>query len=389
MTRHITGRREFLKRLGMTGVGLAATTAGASLQSAEEEKGPANTIRVAAVQMHPELGDVDANLATARRLVRKAFEQKAKWVVLPEFFTSGMMMHPKMFETPRPLDGTPMQMLKDLAKEGDAVVAGSFLAKSGENVYNTGVVAAPCGKTYTHDKDFPSTVYESTFYAGGEDGEYLAALVEHGTISAEHSHEPIASRPGNNKDGVFEIAGLRVGMALCWEIVRNRTLSRMRNQVDLVLAGSCWFSAHADYGFPSYSREQLNVLWDGQKRLIREAPRRFARSVGAPVIHTNTFGVNPGLYRGDPKQEVRCRYLGESQIVDGRGVPIASQSDGEGVLVADVRVGDWEPSCEIGDEFWIPEVPKDFAKSLWADTGFAGREEYLTSTRRRYNQGGK
>lgn len=55
-------------------------------------------LRVAAVQMQPVLGDVDANLRSADMLIRRAFEQGAQWVILPEFFTSGVAFHPKMLD---------------------------------------------------------------------------------------------------------------------------------------------------------------------------------------------------------------------------------------------------------------------------------------------------
>ena len=54
------------------------------------------TIRVAAVQMTAELANVEANLSKAERLTRLAFKRGARWVVLPEFFTSGIAFHPDM-----------------------------------------------------------------------------------------------------------------------------------------------------------------------------------------------------------------------------------------------------------------------------------------------------
>ena len=46
------------------------------------------TIRAAAVQMQAVFGDVDANLEQVDHLVRRAFDEGADWVILPEFFTS-------------------------------------------------------------------------------------------------------------------------------------------------------------------------------------------------------------------------------------------------------------------------------------------------------------
>ncbi|HUG80947.1 MAG TPA: carbon-nitrogen hydrolase family protein [Bryobacterales bacterium] len=82
------------------------------------------TIRVAAVQMEAELGEVDRNLERAERLVRRAFEQSAQWVILPEFFTSAIAFHPKMLDAARPADGRPLDLLVSLAREYQGVVGG-------------------------------------------------------------------------------------------------------------------------------------------------------------------------------------------------------------------------------------------------------------------------
>lgn len=113
-------------------------------------------VRVAAVQMTADLANVDSNMTKAERLVRIAFKRGATWVILPEFFTSGMAFHPEMANATRLIDGPPTQLLRNLAREGNATVGGSFLAWRGGNVYNTFVLALPDGGTLRHDKDLPS-----------------------------------------------------------------------------------------------------------------------------------------------------------------------------------------------------------------------------------------
>ena len=41
----------------------------------------------------------------AESLVREAFAKGARWVILPEFFTSAMAVHQKMLDAARPVDG--------------------------------------------------------------------------------------------------------------------------------------------------------------------------------------------------------------------------------------------------------------------------------------------
>ncbi|MGH9659477.1 MAG: carbon-nitrogen hydrolase family protein, partial [Bryobacteraceae bacterium] len=150
-------RRSLVKRVIACGVAAALRPACAQT--------PSKTIRVAAVHMHAVLGEVDVNLENAERWVRLALRDGARWVVLPEFFTTGMGYYPsRLLNAHRPLDGAPMRLLIQLAREGGAYVAGSFLAGHGLDVFNTFVLASPSGEVYTHDKDFPTMNVESSVY---------------------------------------------------------------------------------------------------------------------------------------------------------------------------------------------------------------------------------
>ena len=84
------------------------------------------SIRVAAVQMTAELANVEANLLQAERLTRVAFERGARWVILPEFFTSAIAFHPRMANATRAINRPPAQLLRKLAREGTPASAGRF-----------------------------------------------------------------------------------------------------------------------------------------------------------------------------------------------------------------------------------------------------------------------
>jgi predicted amidohydrolase len=316
-------------------------------------------VRAAAIQLHPKLGDVSANLERAARLIREAIAQRAEWIVLPEFFTSGLAYEfESLPQAPRPLDGEPMQMLKRLATEGRATVGGAFLARSGRDVFNTFVLALPTGEVFTHDKDFPTTSMESGLYAGGEDDEFVNEIVKKGVTT---EREIVPSRADNVTSGVFRLpSGRSVGAAMCWEQVRYRTARRMRGQVDLVLAASGWPGG------------------DGNRAIV-ETPRRLARLVGAPVIHASIVGVIPSANALDGSGSRTLQFSGESQIVDGEGKSIAIRhfAEGEGVLVADIHPVRVTPTEVIPDgRFWTPEGPPDSATG-WHTSGAAGRTVYL------------
>jgi len=373
-------RRDLLKTAA-AGVGAAVLGANARAQDAKRR------VRVAAVQMHATLGEVDANLEHAEHWARLALRDGAQWVVLPEFFTTAIALHPsKLVHAYRPLDGAPMQLFKKLATEGHAYVGGSFIARSGADVFNTFVLATPSGRVFTHDKDFPTTNIESSVYAGGEDDEYLKELKRLG-VSAEPA-APIPSRPDNITDSVFAVAdGVSAGVALCWEQVRYRTAKRLTRRVDVILAASGWPFGAANRNVSRTNPAAANAVLDAGES-VREAPRRLSRLVGAPVIHANLVGDvwnSPGSLYGD--SESLLRFSGESQIIDASGKTAARRAyaEGEGLVIAEIEIGRVEPTESIpANAWWTPEVSEP-SQVRWASSGAAGRSVYLKTTRPQRN----
>lgn len=305
---------------------------------------PSPTIRAAAIQMLAELGDVDANLAMAQRLARVAFERGANLVILPELFASGNAFYPYMASATRAIDGPPAQLLVDLAREGNAIVGGSFLAWRDGHVYNTFVLALPDGSTHRHDKDDP-TFWENCYYIGGDD------------------------------DGVLHTPRGTIGAALCWEFIRSRTAARLKGKVDIVVGGSGWWGG-LDSGRSDGPSAEFGL------EVMKAAPSRFARMLGVPVVHAAHAGRFVGQSWPDSGESYPSRYLGEAQIVDGNGRILArmSREEGEGVITADVRLGRVadEPDA-IPDSFWIAEFPEAVYRQ-WEHDLETGHQYYLSTT---------
>ena len=337
------------------------------------------SLRVAAVQMQPELGNVDANLDNAAQLVRQAFSDGAKWVVLPELFTTGIAFDDCMLDGHRPLDGEPMRMLKELAVEGGAMVGGSYLAEFNGHVYNTFALASSDGQVFTHDKDFPSGPIEHAYYAGGEDAEFIS-LLQDAAVGAE-TQQPIPTRDQNNKEGVFSLPRMAAGVALCWEMIRHRTVQRLAGKIDVLLASSAWPIIDPDVGFPGMSREQVVELNSVLLAMLQDAPNRLARMLGVPVVHANLVGPQRATKLFDQPVEVLTRFCGESKVVNANGKTVAcrSASEGEGLVVADLEFEKTSPEPARSDEFWIPEL-HPILKDLWYIQGRVGREYYLQTT---------
>jgi hypothetical protein len=70
-------------------------------------------------------------------------------------------------------------------------------------------------------------------------------------------------------------------------------------------------------------------------------------------------------------------YLGETQIVDASGTILArlKQEDGDGIITATITPGQIQPSEEIPDRFWIPDLPWLF-RFVWFYQNLHGRRYY-------------
>lgn len=339
MTRSLMTRRQFTKWL-TAGLLIGGTPVKAQTIAKPSDSSTKQTslkLRVAAIQMSPKLGDVPSNLSQAERLVREALRKGAQWIILPEMFTSAVAFHPDMLKAIQPIDGAPLQLLKRLAREGNAVIGGSFLAKHKIDVFNTFVLVFPDGTVVQHDKDLP-TYWENCYYKKGND------------------------------DGVLTTPIGPVGSVLCWEFIRSQTARRLADKVKLVVGGSCWWTLPDDADADN-PRRATNL------KMLQLAPVRMARMLGVPVIHGSHAGKFEGFFHPEIEEvPYNSAYLGEAMIVDAHGQVLArrAQDAGEGVLTAEVTVSNPTPIEPIPSDFWIPkEMPEDWKESWerWFDTG--------------------
>lgn len=296
-------------------------------------------MRAAAVQIEAELGNVDHNLAACERQVDAAAAAGATWVALPEFFSTGVAFLPSLVETAPTPDGEPTQLLRSLARRHGIHVGGSTIVRDVDgHLRNAFVLAGPDGALLgRHDKDLP-TMWENALYTRGAD-------------------------PGRIR--VSE--DLTVGVALCWELMRTQTVTRLRGQVDVVMGGSGWWS------IPSWP---LFGAAEARNRVrATSAPAVFARHVGSPVIHGAHAGAVPCRLLGTPLP-YRGHFEGGAQIcdADGRMLAFRHREQVEGFVMADVAPRRSHLAVE-GGRFWLQRrgaLPAAF----WAYQGVVGRRHY-------------
>ena len=303
--------------------------------------------RVAAVQLQAVLGDVEANLERAARGVGEAARAGARWVVLPEFFTSGVAFLPAVAAAAQPLDGTAVRAMRDWAREHDVVVAGSLLLRDPDGeVRNAQLVVDADGVRARHDKDLP-TMWENALYTGG----------------------------GADDDGVVTVGDTSVGLAMCWELTRRRTVERMAGRVDIVLAGSGWWTV------PRWRPYRLFDAWERQnaRRAVR-SPAEFGGYVGAPVVHASHSGAV-----ACPMPWLPVGYTGRFEPATGiwaaDGTPLARATGADAqVVVADVPLGRTAP-VPAPRGFWLTP-PGPVPTFAWHQQRWHGRRWYVRNQRR-------
>jgi predicted amidohydrolase len=279
-------------------------------------------MRVAAIQLETVLADVEANLDACERLADAAAASGAEWIALPEFFTTGVAFDERLADAALAPDGAATELMRSLATRHGATVGGSFLCRDADgHVRNAYLLVGPDGRVLgRHDKDLP-TMWENALYVPGDPDD----------------------------DGVIDAGPLTAGATVCWELMRSQTARRLRGRVDLITGGSCWWS------IPEWPpRAVTRRMEAANARTASIVAERFARYVGAPVIHAAHAGEFESASPWMP-MPYRGYFEGGAVIADARGRVLARRDRraGEGHVVADVEPRRVEPLDEVPDGFWL------------------------------------
>ena len=104
-------------------------------------------MKVGLIQMDIVLGDVEANRVKALSMMKKAVEQKAELLVLPELWSTGYRLD-RIHELAEPADGPTLQMLKKFARENRIeIITGSVAELRDGKVYNSAFALNSQGET--------------------------------------------------------------------------------------------------------------------------------------------------------------------------------------------------------------------------------------------------
>ncbi len=145
-------------------------------------------MKVAAIQLTPEFGRVEANLERAAQMIRRA---RVDLAVLPELAFTGYVFinRDELRDLSEPADGPSARFLQQLARETGTIICFGFPERAGEKIYNAAALVGPDGVL---------AVYRKVHLFKDE----LDVL-----------------DPGEQPFFVVDLGGVKVGMMICFDWV--------------------------------------------------------------------------------------------------------------------------------------------------------------------------
>jgi N-carbamoylputrescine amidase len=248
-------------------------------------------ITVAALQLELSSSDEAANIAAVSALVEQAAARGARIVLPPELFSGPYFCKVEdeaLFALARPTAEHPSVLaMRELARKLNVVIPTSFFERDGHHYYNTLAMIDAGGEilgTYrkSHIPDGPG--YEEKYYF----------------------------RPGNDGFKVWDVAGTRIGVGICWDQWYPECA-----RVMALMGAELLFYPTAIGSEPYDADLDTSRMW-------RRAMQGHAVSNCMPVIAANRIGTEDGQ-----------RFYGHSFITDEWGDLAEEFGGGEtGLLVS-------------------------------------------------------
>jgi predicted amidohydrolase len=248
-------------------------------------------LTVAAIQMEPRIGEVDANLARSVALIEKAAGHGAKLVVLPELCNTGYVFESRaearaLAETIP--DGRSTELWIETARRLDLHIVAGITEREGELLYNSAVILGPDGLIGRYRK----------VHLWGDEALHFA--------------------PGNLGFPVFDLPFGRIGCHICYD---------------------CWFPE--SFRLAALQGAEIVCVPTNWVPIPGQDPKReaMANIIAMGAAHCNSVFVvcadRVGTERGQP-------FIGQSLVVGHTGWPVAGPAsrDKEEVLVATINLAD-------------------------------------------------
>lgn len=274
-------------------------------------------IKIAAVQMVSENGNVCKNTSHAEEFIYDAIGKGAQLILLPEFALVGYEYSDSIWKLSEPLKGRTYHWLKEICVKNKVYIGTCILEKDGEDFYDTFILAGPDPSDFWSHRKIEPASYEAFFIKDG----------------------------GTNAD-VFETPLGKIGVAICLDTTKTHTLRSLAAAKPELLLIPFSYPDFPDF-YPSGTRK----AW---KEGYLEIPRTYATALHVPVVSCNKTGKFESPVPMMGKLRTNSLYLDTSQILDSNGTIIEISQPGEQVLLGEV---------EVTMQARLPELPNQ--KRRW------------------------
>ena len=218
-------------------------------------------LKIAAIQMDATPAPTPERLSRAECLLEEAVTAGAELVVLPEIFNLGYHYHDDNFRYAEPINGQTPTWMRRMAEKHKIHIAGTFLLRDGDEVYNTALLIAPDGRTWRYDKNYPWG-WERAYFRDSE------------TIT-------IADTDLGN-----------FGMMICWDYAHPELWHRYAGQVDAIIIMSCPPAVDKmRLAFPSKQMKMGGTYYNGADMPFGSDMDLQAAWMRVPVINTTGSGL--------------------------------------------------------------------------------------------------
>jgi N-carbamoylputrescine amidase len=260
--------------------------------------GSVTAVKLAAVQVRSEPGQLAANWRHAVPFIERAAAQGAILVVLPELFSCGYVANRAIWDMAEAREGGTARWLAATAARLGIYLGAGAAETDGSGFFDVFLLAGPDGQIA--GRAYKASAEANVFQRG--------------------RHQHLITTPIG-----------RIGVGICADNQYTAHLERMHElQADLIVMPHAW-PAPYKAGGPVRDSDIAE-----QQRRMAGLPVLYARSLGVPVVFANQVGplVPMGGMLGRLMNPRNYRLRGQSRIIDSDGTVLAELTEEEGTLVA-------------------------------------------------------
>ena len=349
------------------------------------------SVKIAVVQMKASPAPTKERLARAENFVAMCAENGARLVVLPEVFNTGYEYSDQNYLQAESFDGLTATWMKQISARYHVHLAGSFLRREQNAIFNTMFLVAPNGQQWYYDKNYP-WIWERAYFQKGTN--ITIADTEFG----------------------------KIGFLICWDVAHPNLWQQYSGKVELMIVSSCPPKAlDLALVFPDGKRIMskntgalTQYLKHTSDKTFGECLRKQASFLGVPVAHSTSTGafsspfpnpksslvmlsvIYPPLWKYKSQFDharMETDYFNETYITDSSGAVVQSvRPNTEGFAISDVTLPDSPPQSKGKQPaFGIPKsmyLIDSIAEMMFASEYNRKTQRYLSKQASFTNNGG-